>query len=75
MAAPDHETCPIRVRLLRLRDRVALSRVELASHPEIPRARLLSELDSLLVAGLVHEAGSAPVAWWASLHIGRAHAG
>jgi glucokinase-like ROK family protein len=45
--------------LRRLRDSGALSRAELASRLELPRARLLSELDTLLAAGLVQEAGPA----------------
>jgi glucokinase-like ROK family protein len=60
MATPDQITDPVASRLLRrLRDSGALSRAELASGLEIPRARLLSELDALLAAGLVCEAGPA----------------
>jgi glucokinase-like ROK family protein len=60
MAVPDQPTDPVASRLLRrLRDSGALSRAELASHLEVPRARLLSELDSLLATGLVCEAGPA----------------
>ncbi|GAA1809952.1 ROK family transcriptional regulator [Planosporangium flavigriseum] len=60
MAAPDQVTDPVGSRLLRrLRDSGPLSRAELASGLEVPRARLLSELDSLLAAGLVQEAGPA----------------
>jgi glucokinase-like ROK family protein len=60
MATPDQVTDPVASRLLRrLRDSGALSRAELASRLEVPRARLLSELDSLLAAGLVCEAGPA----------------
>jgi DNA-binding transcriptional ArsR family regulator len=60
MATPDQVTDPVASRLLRrLRDSGALSRAELASRLEVPRARLLSELDALLAAGLVCEAGPA----------------
>jgi glucokinase-like ROK family protein len=60
MAAPDEVTDPVASGLLRrLRDSGALSRAELASFLEVPRARLMSELDSLLAAGLVCEAGPA----------------
>ncbi|MCW2642467.1 MAG: rok family protein, partial [Dactylosporangium sp.] len=60
MAAPDEVTDPVASGLLRrLRDSGALSRAELASFLEVPRARLMSELDSLLAVGLVCEAGPA----------------
>jgi glucokinase-like ROK family protein len=47
-------------RLLRLlRDRGALSRAELADRLQIPRPRLITDLDGLLAAGLIREAGPA----------------
>jgi glucokinase-like ROK family protein len=49
-----------RTRLLRLlRDQGALSRAELADRLEVPRPRLLTDLDGLLAAGLIQEAGPA----------------
>jgi glucokinase-like ROK family protein len=60
MAAPDEVTDPAAARVLRrLRDAGALSRAELADRLEVPRARLLTVLDSLLGADLVREAGPA----------------
>jgi glucokinase-like ROK family protein len=60
MAVPDQVPDILGSQLLRrLRDSGALSRAELAGHLEVPRARLLSELDSLLAAGVVCEAGPA----------------
>ncbi|MEV6968362.1 ROK family transcriptional regulator [Hamadaea sp. NPDC051192] len=48
------------VRLLRLlRDEGPLSRAELAARLDVPRPRLLAELDRLLAAGQVAEAGPA----------------
>ncbi len=49
-----------RTRLLRLlRDQGALSRAELADRLQVPRPRLLPDLDGLLAAGLIQEAGPA----------------
>ena len=49
-----------RTRLLRLlRDQGALSRAELADRLQVPRPRLLTDLDGLLAAGLIQEAGPA----------------
>ncbi|GIJ45054.1 sugar kinase [Virgisporangium aliadipatigenens] len=49
-----------RTRLLRLlRDRGALSRAELADRLQVPRPRLLADLDALLQEELVQEAGPA----------------
>ena len=60
MAPSDEVANPVAAGLLRwLRDSGALSRAELAGRLEVPRARLLSELDTLLAAGLVCEAGPA----------------
>src|SRR5258705_5180048 len=60
MATPDQEPGSIPSRLLlRLRDSGPLSRAELADRLEVPRARLLAELEALLVTGLVCEAGPA----------------
>lgn len=60
MAATDSAQRPVQSRLLRLlRDTGALSRAELADRLEIPRPRLLTELDALLATDLVREAGPA----------------
>jgi glucokinase-like ROK family protein len=49
-----------RTRLLRLlRDQGALSRAELADRLQVPRPRLLTDLEGLLAAGLIQEAGPA----------------
>lgn len=51
---------PLHVRVLRsLRDEGPLSRAELADRLEIPRPRLLTELDRLLAVGMLAEAGPA----------------
>ena len=51
---------PVQSRLLRLlRDTGALSRAELADRLEVPRPRLLAELDALVATGLIREAGPA----------------
>ncbi|GHJ45555.1 sugar kinase [Catellatospora sp. TT07R-123] len=51
---------PLHVRVLRLlRDEGALSRAELADRLDIPRPRLLAELDRLVAGGQVAEAGPA----------------
>lgn len=51
---------PLPVRLLRLlRDQGAVSRAELADRLEVPRPRLLAELERLVTAGYVAEAGMA----------------
>lgn len=51
---------PLHVRVLRLlRDEGALSRAELADRLDIPRPRLLGELDRLVAIGHVAEAGPA----------------
>jgi len=51
---------PVQPRLLRLlRDTGALSRAELADRLEVPRPRLLAELDALVATGLIREAGPA----------------
>ncbi|GLZ78396.1 sugar kinase [Actinorhabdospora filicis] len=51
---------PLHTRLLRLlRDLGPLSRAELADRLETPRPRLLAELDRLLAAGTISEAGPA----------------
>lgn len=51
---------PTRTRLLRLlRDQGALSRAELADRLQVPRPRLLTDLDGLLATGLIQEAGPA----------------
>lgn len=51
---------PLQLRLLRLlRDQGAVSRAELADRLEMPRPRLLAELDRLVNAGYVAEAGLA----------------
>src|SRR5689334_2626016 len=51
---------PVQSRLLRLlRDTGALSRAELADRLEVPRPRLLTELDALVATGLIREAGPA----------------
>ncbi|MFK3983917.1 ROK family protein [Micromonospora sp. NPDC050397] len=51
---------PLHLRLLRLlRDQGAVSRAELADRLEMPRPRLLAELDRLVNAGYVAEAGLA----------------
>jgi glucokinase-like ROK family protein len=51
---------PLHLRLLRLlRDHGTLSRAELADRLEIPRPRLLAELDRLVALGYVAEAGMA----------------
>ncbi|NUR30778.1 MAG: ROK family transcriptional regulator [Catenulispora sp.] len=60
MALARHLWDPLHVRLLRLlRDEGALSRAELADRLDIPRPRLLAELDRLVQAGHVAEAGPA----------------
>jgi glucokinase-like ROK family protein len=60
MAATDSAQRPMRSRLLRLlRDTGPLSRAELADRLEIPRPRLLTELEALLATDLVREAGPA----------------
>ncbi len=60
MAPPETAQGSVRSRLLRLlRDRGELSRAELADWLEIPRPRLLAELDALLGTDLVQEAGPA----------------
>ncbi|BCJ70649.1 MULTISPECIES: ROK family transcriptional regulator [Catellatospora] len=51
---------PLHVRVLRLlRDEGALSRAELADRLDIPRPRLLGELDRLVTGGQIAEAGPA----------------
>ncbi|MEH1126114.1 ROK family protein [Micromonospora sp. CPCC 206061] len=51
---------PLHLRLLRLlRDQGTVSRAELADRLEIPRPRLLSELERLVGAGYIAEAGMA----------------
>ncbi len=51
---------PLQVRLLRmLRDEGPLSRAELGDRLEIPRTRLLAELDRLVAAQIIAEAGPA----------------
>jgi glucokinase-like ROK family protein len=51
---------PLHLRLLRLlRDQGTISRAELADRLEIPRPRLLGELDRLVALGYVAEAGMA----------------
>jgi len=51
---------PLHLRLLRLlRDSGAVSRAELADRLEVPRPRLLAELERLVAAGYVAEAGMA----------------
>ncbi|WVK82496.1 ROK family transcriptional regulator [Dactylosporangium sp. AC04546] len=51
---------PVQSRLLRLlRDTGALSRAELADRLEVPRPRLLADLDALVATGLIREAGPA----------------
>jgi glucokinase-like ROK family protein len=51
---------PTRTRLLRLlRDQGALSRAELADRLQVPRPRLLTDLDGLLATDLIQEAGPA----------------
>ena len=53
-------TCPQPLQLLRLlRDQGALSRAELADRLEVPRPRLLAELDGLVGLGYIAEAGPA----------------
>jgi glucokinase-like ROK family protein len=53
-------TGPLQYRLLcLLRDTGALSRAELADRLEVPRPRLLGEIDTLVATGLVREAGPA----------------
>ncbi|GGM65486.1 sugar kinase [Micromonospora sonchi] len=55
-----HTADPLHVRLLRLlRDEGALSRAELADRLEMPRPRLLAELERLVALGYVAEAGKA----------------
>ncbi|MEV2238824.1 ROK family transcriptional regulator [Micromonospora sp. NPDC049891] len=55
-----HNADPLHVRLLRLlRDEGALSRAELADRLEMPRPRLLAELERLVALGYVAEAGKA----------------
>jgi glucokinase-like ROK family protein len=51
---------PLQIRLLRLlRDAGEVSRAELADRLDVPRPRLLAELDRLVAAGYVAEAGLA----------------
>ncbi|MBX6724003.1 MAG: Lrp/AsnC family transcriptional regulator, partial [Dactylosporangium sp.] len=51
---------PLHVQLLRLlRDQGAVSRAELADRLAVPRPRLLAELERLVAAGYVAEAGLA----------------
>src|SRR3954453_18861552 len=60
MVANGNAQGPVQHRLLRLlRDTGPLSRAELADRLEIPRQRLLTELDALLATELVREAGPA----------------
>jgi glucokinase-like ROK family protein len=60
MTATENAQGPVQSRLLRLlRDTGALSRAELADRLEIPRPRLLTELEALLATDLVREAGPA----------------
>ena len=55
-----HTVVPLHQRLLRLlRDLGPLSRAELADTLEVPRPRLLAELERLVATGLVTEAGLA----------------
>ncbi len=55
-----HTADPLHVRLLRLlRDEGALSRAELADRLQMPRPRLLAELERLVALGYVAEAGKA----------------
>ncbi|WP_341717139.1 ROK family transcriptional regulator [Micromonospora sp. FIMYZ51] len=55
-----HTADALHVRLLRLlRDEGALSRAELADRLQMPRPRLLAELDRLVALGYVAEAGKA----------------
>ena len=55
-----HTADPLHVRLLRLlRDEGALSRAELADRLQMPRPRLLTELERLVALGYVAEAGKA----------------
>ncbi|TCB96537.1 ROK family protein [Micromonospora zingiberis] len=55
-----HTADPLHVRLLRLlRDEGALSRAELADRLQMPRPRLLTELERLVALGFVAEAGKA----------------
>ncbi|MDG4796272.1 ROK family protein [Micromonospora sp. WMMD1082] len=55
-----HTADPLHVRLLRLlRDEGALSRAELADRLQMPRPRLLAELERLVGLGYVAEAGKA----------------
>lgn len=51
---------PLPYRLLcLLRDHGALSRAELADRLDVPRARLLAEIDGLVASGVIREAGPA----------------
>src|SRR5437764_2953355 len=60
MAATENAQRPVQSQLLRLlRDTGPLSRAELADRLEIPRPRLLTELEALLATELVREAGPA----------------
>ncbi|MGC5032593.1 ROK family transcriptional regulator [Micromonospora sp. DT229] len=55
-----HTADPLHVRLLRLlRNEGALSRAELADRLQMPRPRLLAELERLVALGFVAEAGKA----------------
>jgi glucokinase-like ROK family protein len=55
-----HQIEPLYLRMLRLlRDEGAISRAELADKLAVPRPRLLAELERLVVAGYVAEAGMA----------------
>jgi glucokinase-like ROK family protein len=55
-----HQTEPLYLRMLRLlRDEGAISRAELADKLEVPRPRLLTELERLVATGYVAEAGMA----------------
>jgi glucokinase-like ROK family protein len=57
---PVRSSEPLHVDLLRLlRDQGALSRAELAGRLEVPRPRLLAELERLIAAGYAAEAGPA----------------
>ncbi|HEY1179775.1 MAG TPA: ROK family transcriptional regulator [Phytomonospora sp.] len=60
MSTARHLWDPLHVRVLRqLRDYGPLSRAQLADRLEVPRPRLLGELDRLVAAGQVTEAGPA----------------
>jgi glucokinase-like ROK family protein len=60
MSRPDRAARTLQTRLLcLLRDQGAQSRAELADQLQVPRQRLLTELDALVRAGLLCEAGPA----------------